>query len=94
MNAVLRLLPTLIAICTTSIAGSLVAEAQVFIPPQPPMYQPQFSPYGYSQPPQYPRTGGRCATQAGICMLPGVGPIGQGCFCNTPMGPFGGQIIP
>jgi len=92
LNAVSKLLPALVVGAATA-AALAGAHAQVFIPPQPPMYQPQLSPYGYSQP-QYQRTGSRCATPAGICVLPGVGLIGQGCYCNTPTGPFGGQIIP
>jgi len=84
------------------VLGSSNAAAQMFIPPPPPPYMtPYGSPYGappgvqFGFPAQRAQAlGNRCASQAGICFLPGVGPIGTPCFCQTPFGNAGGQIVP
>jgi hypothetical protein len=38
--------------------------------------------------------GQRCATQFGICLMNGGGPINAPCFCQSMQGPMGGIIIP
>jgi len=35
-----------------------------------------------------------CGTPAGLCVIPGVVPIGIGCWCGSAGGPINGQIIP
>lgn len=74
------------------------ATAQMFLPPPPP---PPIAPYGnaYGFPQQgFPQQsmplGNRCASHAGICFLPGMGPAGAPCACQTPYGVMPGQIIP
>lgn len=80
------------------------ATAQMFLPPPPP---PPIAPYGnaYGFPPQgfpqqgfpqqaMPPTGNRCASRAGVCFLPGIGPAGAPCACQTPYGAAPGQILP
>lgn len=72
------------------------AEAQFFgLPPPPP---PVFA----APPPMYPSPvpgfqqglGQRCATQYGVCLMNGGGPLNAPCFCQSIQGPMGGVIIP
>ena len=42
-------------------------------------------------PPQIPM-GSRCYTFLGACPLPGAGPVGTACYCNTWYGPLSGQV--
>lgn len=36
--------------------------------------------------------GNICRTPFGLCILPGTGPIGMGCYCGTPRGPVTGNV--
>lgn len=74
------------------------ALSQIYVPPPPPpIFVPPFPQYG-APPPMYvpmpQQFSNRCATNFGVCMLRGAGPMGQPCYCNTPQGPVPGQIIP
>ena len=39
-----------------------------------------------------PAIGNICRTLFGACLLPGVGPVGVGCYCGTPNGPINGSV--
>lgn len=39
-----------------------------------------------------PQISSRCGTPYGACPIPGGGPIGAGCYCQSPYGPIGGQL--
>lgn len=75
------------------------ATAQMFLPPPPP---PPFYGNAYGFPQQgFPQQGyqqqsmgNRCASRAGVCFLPGMGPPGAPCACQTPYGAMPGHIIP
>ncbi len=40
----------------------------------------------------YPQMGNVCRTPATVCLLPGSGPVGIGCYCGTPYGPSNGVV--
>jgi hypothetical protein len=44
----------------------------------------------YQAPPQ--AASNRCFSQVGVCMLPGLGPIGATCWCATAYGPSPGVV--
>lgn len=54
--------------------------------------------YGSMQPvslmPQGPQLSNVCGTPFGMCVLPGIGAVGQGCFCGSFQGPIQGQVVP
>lgn len=87
--------PVLLAGLVLLVAGQ--AHAQYYGGPPPPMFVPPFPQYG---PPSgmasgYPPQGiapMRCATSAGLCIIPGGMP-GAPCTCATPYGPVPGQVI-
>jgi len=41
---------------------------------------------------QYAPVSNRCFTPQFWCWLPGFGPVGTPCFCNTPYGPVNGVV--
>lgn len=79
-----------------ALAGQ-AAHAQYYGGPPPPMFVPPFPQYGPppGMPSGYPPQGMgpmRCATPAGLCMIPGGMPGGP-CTCGTAYGPVHGQIV-
>lgn len=44
------------------------------------------------QPAQAQPTSNKCYTPQFWCLLPGYGPVGAPCYCNTPYGPVPGII--
>ena len=45
-----------------------------------------------SMPPP-PQLSGICGTPAGACVIPGLAPVGTGCWCGAFNGPINGQIV-
>lgn len=43
--------------------------------------------------PQMPHMSGVCGTPIGMCVIPGVVPVGTGCWCGSMSGPVNGQIV-
>jgi hypothetical protein len=43
--------------------------------------------------PTMPQMSSVCGTPMGACVVPGVGMIGQGCWCGTSTGPVNGQLV-
>ncbi|MDQ0511985.1 hypothetical protein [Ancylobacter amanitiformis] len=85
--------------------GTPPSSAQFYPPPQPwphapQMVAPQMAPPGYGGPnagygaPRPPMMGSRCASQAGLCFIPGAAPVGMPCYCQMSFGPVPGQIVP
>jgi hypothetical protein len=44
-------------------------------------------------PPQ-PQLSGICGTPVGMCVVPGMVPVGTGCWCGSMNGPINGQVVP
>jgi len=44
--------------------------------------------------PPIPQLSPICGTPAGTCVIPGVVPVGMGCWCGSVGGPINGQVIP
>jgi len=45
-------------------------------------------------PQQFSQMSNVCRTYAGPCGLPGPGPLGASCYCQTPYGPIWGTVLP